>query len=96
MNLRDIIIAPAMTEKGLQGQENGLYAFWVKREATKTQIKSAIESFFNVKVEKVRTAIVGGEKKRDWRRGKTYLQPKQKKAYVKIASGQKIELLKGK
>ncbi len=96
MNLKDVIIAPVMTEKGLRDQENGLYTFWVRREASKAQIKSAIESLFKVKVEEVWPAVKGGEKRRDWRRGKTYSRPRRKKAYVKIASGQKIELLKGK
>ncbi len=96
MSLKDIILGPVMTEKSFKDQEKGLYTFWVKVEATKTQIKSSVESFFGVKVIKVRTAIKGGEKKRDWRRGKSYYQTKKKKAYVKIAPDQKIELVKGK
>ena len=85
----EIIRRPVITEKGLGVKETQLTAvFEVAREATKTQIKEAVQKAFNVRVAEVRTAIYHGKTRR---RGRSEGQrPDWKKAYVKLAPGEKM------
>ena len=88
MNKYDIIFAPVITEKSEKMKEQGKYAFKVDAKATKPQIKKAIESIFNVKVEKINTLNSHPKKKRV---GKyTGMNNKYKKAIVKLAKGNTI------
>ena len=88
MNKYDIIFAPVITEKSEKMKEQGKYAFKVDAKATKPQIKKAIESIFNVKVEKINTLNSHPKKKRV---GKyTGMTNKYKKAIVKLAKGKTI------
>lgn len=88
MNKYDIIFAPVITEKSEKMKEQGKYAFKVDAKATKPQIKKAIESIFNVKVEKINTLNSRPKKKRV---GKyTGMTNKYKKAIVKLAKGNTI------
>ena len=57
---RDIIIRPVVTEKTMNLLADNKYTFIVDKKANKTEIKNAIESIFNVKVEKVYTMNVKG------------------------------------
>ena len=87
----DVIISPVVTEKSATiGQEENQYAFYVDPKANKTEIKLAIEKIFNVKVLDIRTINVHPKKKRVGRY--TGLTNKKKKAIVKLAEGQTIEL----
>ncbi len=89
-NYRDIIKAPIITEKSAALKENNMYVFSVDTKANKTQIKTAIEKIFNVKVESVNTINVKPKKKRVGRYvGKTN---KVKKAIVKLQKDSSIEL----
>ena len=89
-NYRDIIKAPIITEKSSALAANNVITFSVDVKANKTQIKQAIESIFNVKVESVNTVNVRPKKKRVGRyNGKTN---KVKKAIVKLKEGSSIEL----
>lgn len=85
----EVIRRPIITEKGLGVKETQLTAvFEVAREATKTQIKEAVQKAFKVKVAEVRTAIQHGKTRR---RGRSEGQrPDWKKAYVKLAPGEKM------
>jgi large subunit ribosomal protein L23 len=85
----EIIRRPIITEKGLGVKETQLTAvFEVARNATKTQIKEAVQKAFSVKVAEVRTAIYHGKTRR---RGRSEGQrPDWKKAYVKLAPGEKM------
>ena len=89
--MKDIIIAPVVTEKTAAMAENGkTYTFKVAKSANKTQIKQAIESAFNVKVSEVRTLNTKSKAKRVGRytgKTKTY-----KKAIVTLRDGNSIEL----
>ena len=88
MNKYDIIFAPVITEKSEKMKEQGKYAFKVDAKATKPQIKKAIESIFNVKVEKINTLNSHPKKKIV---GKyTGMTNKYKKAIVKLAKGNTI------
>ena len=60
----DIIISPVLTEKSYDGIQAKKYTFKVAKSATKTQIKTAIEDIFGVKVARVNTVNVDGKKKR--------------------------------
>ncbi len=90
-NYRDIIKAPIITEKSADlAQNNNTYTFSVDVNANKTQIKQAIETIFDVKVENVNTINVKPKTKRVGRyEGKTN---RVKKAIVKLKEGSSIEL----
>jgi large subunit ribosomal protein L23 len=88
-----IIKRPLVSEKNSALAESGVYAFEVVREATKTEVKTAIEKSFKVKVVSVNTVVCRGRSKRT----KTgYSTPTYwKKALVKLAAGEKIGLFEG-
>ena len=91
---RDIIIRPLMTEKSMrQKEEINTMAFQVRPDANKIEIRTAIESIFNVKVTSVRTATFEGKLKRMGRQQGH--RPDWKKAVVKLAPGHKIDLVEG-
>lgn len=93
MSFYDIIKAPVISEKAYAGMERGMYAFWVERDANKTEIKNAIQQAFGVRVVKVNTMNIPGKPKRV---GKFMgHRPDRKKAIVQLAEGQKIEALEG-
>ncbi len=95
--LSNIIISPIITEKAYSLQEKGVYTFKVSWDATKTQIKHAIEKIYGVKVKKVRTLRVPGKRKIIYLRGGrkiTGKTPHYKKAYITLLEG-KIDLYKG-
>ncbi len=90
---RDIIIRPVVTEKTMNLLVEDKYTFIVDKKANKTEIKNAIESIFNVKVDKVYTMNIKGKPKRMGRSvGRT---PNRKKAIVALKPGQKIPLFEG-
>lgn len=60
----DIIIKPVITEKSNEEIAQGKYTFKVAKDATKTEIRQAVEQLFQVKVKKVNTINVPGKKKR--------------------------------
>lgn len=83
----DVIIKPLLTEKSYSNIANKSYAFIVKREANKAEIKKAVESIFNVKVKKVNTLNYDGKFKVQGRaQGYT---SKFKKAYVVLTKDSK-------
>ena len=87
--LYNVIRRPLITEKALTTREvEGSLVFEVAANATKTEVKQAVESLFKVKVDSVRTAIVEGKERR---RGKfTGYRPDWKKAYVRLKEGEKM------
>lgn len=88
MNNYDIIFAPVITEKSATMESEGKYVFKVDVRANKTQIKQAIESAFNVKVESIRTMNNHPKDRRVGRyTGKTN---RYKKAIVKLVEGNTI------
>lgn len=84
-----VIRRPIITEKGLGVKElQHTVVFEVARDATKTEIKEAVQSVFKVKVDHVRTAIYHGKMRR---RGRAEgFRRDWKKAYVKLAPGEKM------
>ncbi|TWU45973.1 50S ribosomal protein L23 [Novipirellula aureliae] len=85
-----IILRPLVTEKGVhRASRNNQYAFEIHREATKTDVKAAVEELFNVKVEKVRTQTRKGKIRRyRYRSGRTN---DWKKAIVKLGEDHRID-----
>jgi large subunit ribosomal protein L23 len=89
--LAGVVIAPHVSEKAARvATEGNQYVFRVRRDATKPDIRAAVEFLFEVKVDKVRVVNQPGKQKRfgrslgrrsDW-----------KKAYVRLVEGQQIEL----
>ncbi len=94
MNYRDIIIRPIITEKTMKYMDSeNKVTFEVKKGANKTLIKQAVENIFNVKVEAVNVVNCKPKTKRVGKFiGKTNAV---RKAYVKIAEGQDIDLFGG-
>lgn len=92
----DIILRPIISEKSMAMRVNREYTFEVDKNATKTQIREAVEKLFNVKVERVNTTIVKPKPKRDLRRGymaREGYTKEWKKAIVKLAEGYVIKEL---
>ena len=89
----DVILAPHITEKATLLSENNAVVFKVAGEATKPQIREAVEALFDVKVTGVNTIVQKGKTKR-WR-GKPYRRSDQKKAIVTLAEGQSIDITEG-
>ena len=89
MNVNTVIRRPIITEKGLAAKdERRTLCFEVHPEATKTEVKDAVQKLFQVKVESVRTASFLGKQRR---RGRMVgYRSDWKKAYVKLKAGEKI------
>jgi len=89
-----VILAPHITEKAANvGESSNQYVFKVARDATKPEIKQAVEALFEVEVDAVRVLNSKGKTKRfgtrlgrrkDW-----------KKAYVRVKAGQEIDFIGG-
>jgi large subunit ribosomal protein L23 len=96
MNLldQDIVKRPLITEKSERAREsNRQYAFEVHQDATKIQVKNAVEKLFAVHVTAVRTSIARGKNKRVGR--SIGRRPNWKKAVVTLKEGETIALFEG-
>ena len=95
MRIEDVIRRPLLTEKStLQREASETYAFEVAVGANKVEVRRAVEAQFKVKVAEVRIARMHGK----WRRYGRFLgqRPDWKKAYVRLAAGEKsIEFFEG-
>ena len=89
----DILRRPVVTEKSTLLQEEGRYTFEVRPNATKHQIKQAVEEAFNVEVLRVNTMNVLGKRKRFGPR--LVARPSWKKAIVLLAPGNTITIFEG-
>ncbi len=89
----DIIRSPVITEKSTMASENNQVVFNVARNATKPEIKQAIEALFSVKVKAVNTLNRKGKVKRF--RGMIGKQKDVKKAIVTLDEGSTIDVTTG-
>jgi large subunit ribosomal protein L23 len=89
----DLIRKPIITEKATLASESGAVVFEVAMDATKPEIKQAIEGLFNVKVKAVNTTITKGKVKRF--RGRPGKRRDVKKAYVTLVEGNSIDVTTG-
>ena len=91
--MKQIIKKPLITEKNTIHNAAGVYVFEVIKEATKTEIQAAVEKGFGVKVEGVRTVNCRARSKTNkFGQGRV---PHWKKAFVRLAPGEKIALFEG-
>ncbi len=88
-----IIVAPLVTEKATRLGERGEYTFEVTMDADKREIRQAVEGLFGVSVLAVNTLVVKGKAKRF--RGRPGQRSDWKKAMVRLAPGQSIDLTTG-
>ena len=95
--LSDFIIKPIISEKSFsEAKSSNKYTFVVAKAANKTDIKNAVEKLFKVDVRKVYTANIKKQKTKQTRQGKQITNNSYKKARVKLAKGQKIEMFEEK
>jgi large subunit ribosomal protein L23 len=89
----DVIIAPVITEKATIASEHNQVMFKVARNATKPQIKEAVEKLFDVKVKSVNTHLRKGKVKAF--KGKIGEQSEVKRAIVTLEEGHRIDVTTG-
>ncbi len=89
----EIIRRPVITEKAMKSSEQNQVVFEVSMEATKPEVKKAVEALFGVKVKAVNTLCQCGKKKVF--RGKKGQRSDYKKAIVTLAEGQNIDMTTG-
>ena len=90
----DVIVAPHITEKSTMVSEHNAVVFKVASDATKPEIKAAVEALWpNVKVTGVNTIVQKGKTKK-WK-GKPYTRSDMKKAIVTLADGDQIDVTTG-
>jgi large subunit ribosomal protein L23 len=94
MTLQEVVKRPLITEKAERNREAcRSFAFEVHREATKIQVKQAVEKLFSVHVLAVRTAVARGKNKRVGKNSGR--RPNWKKAFVTLKEGETIALFEG-
>ena len=91
--MMEIIRRPLITEKAMKGSEHNQVVFQVSLDATKPEIKKAVESVFGVKVKSVNTLRQIGKQKLF--RGRKGVRSETKKAIVTLAEGQSIDVTAG-
>ena len=89
----DVIRKPIITEKATMASENGAVVFQVAMDASKPQIKEAVEAVFGVKVKAVNTVVTKGKAKKF--RGRAGERSDKKKAYVTLEEGNTIDVATG-
>jgi large subunit ribosomal protein L23 len=89
----DVVLKPHITEKTTLLSEHNAVVFQVAGDASKPQIKAAVEALFNVNVTGVNTIVMKGKSKL-WK-GKPYKRSDIKKAIVTLAAGQSIDVTTG-
>jgi large subunit ribosomal protein L23 len=89
----DLIKKPVITEKATLASENNAVVFQVAMDASKPEIKEAVEAIFGVKVKAVNTTITKGKAKKF--RGRAGERSDKKKAYVTLEAGNTIDVSTG-
>ncbi len=89
----DVIVAPVITEKSTAASEHNKVVFKVRPDATKPQIKEAVEKLFDVKVKTVNTLVRKGKVKAF--KGTIGTQSSTKRAVVTLEEGHRIDVTTG-
>ncbi len=89
---RDIILRPVVSEKSYALLDAGVYTFVVDPDASKIEIRQAVEEIFNVRVAKVNTLNRKGKRKRNRRQFTYGKRADTKRAIVTLAAGGRIDL----
>ena len=96
-SIYDILRRPLVTEKSnYQTGDLNQYVFEVSRDASKTMIKDAVETIFDVSVERVNVINVPAKRSRRWRSRRIKVRRSAyKKAIVTLAAGDRIDVFEG-
>ena len=89
---RDVVLRPVVSEKSYGLLDRNVYTFVVHEDASKIQIRDAVEQIFNVRVTKVNTLNRKGKRKRMRRQATFGKRADTKRAIVTLASGSRIDL----
>lgn len=89
----ELLRRPVVTEKSTRASEHNQVVFVVPTDASKPEIKAAVEGIFKVKVKAVNTLLAKGKEKRF--RGRPGTRPDVKKAYVTLEEGHTIDVTTG-
>jgi large subunit ribosomal protein L23 len=95
MKLSEVLVKPIVTEKSNKLTDRSkTYAFRVDRKANKLEVKKAVQEFYGVNVVEVNTVVVPAKSKSKFTKAGfiSGRKPAYKKAYVKIAEGETIDL----
>lgn len=92
MDQTSVLIRPIITEKSMDEAGRGRFSFAVMKYATKPEIKKAVEEQFKVNAISVQTLIMKGKSRRAGKRRMKVHMSSYKKAIVKLAQGQRIDL----
>jgi large subunit ribosomal protein L23 len=87
-----VLLRPVVSEKSYALMEDGTYVFVVAPDATRIEIRSAVEQVFGVRVAKVNTLNRKGKRRRNRRRNTFGARPDTKRALVKLHAGDRIDL----
>jgi large subunit ribosomal protein L23 len=91
LNAYQVVLRPLVTEKAIGQEADNTYWFAVHPSANKTQVRDAVEEIYGVHVRSVRTVRQKGKMRRS--RFHEYRTPEWKKAAVKIAAGERIDII---
>jgi large subunit ribosomal protein L23 len=89
---REVLLRPVISEKSYGLMDEGTYVFIVDKSANKIQIRTAVEDAFGVRVESVNTLNRKGKRKRQRRRLTYGQRPDTKRAIVRLAGDDRIDL----
>lgn len=92
-NIDAVILSPRVTEKAISQNENSVYTFVVRRDATKYQVRDAVKSLYNVTPVKVNIVNKKPAKRLVGSRNRMKHVPGMKKAYVYLKKGETINLV---
>lgn len=95
MKLSEVLVKPIVTEKSNKlADKSRTYAFRIDRKANKLEVKKAVQDFYGVTVVEVNTVVVPAKAKSKFTKAGfvTGRKPAYKKAYVKVAEGETIDL----
>lgn len=87
MQLNSVLIAPVLTEKGVNLARVNQYMFEVNEDANKNQVKTAIESLYGVEVDTIRIMVRKGKERRVGRKMMTKKLPDKKIAVIILKKG---------
>jgi large subunit ribosomal protein L23 len=90
-----VLHRPVVSEKTYALMDAGVYVFVVDSDATKIDVRHAVEQAFGVKVAKVNTLVRKGKTKRNRRTNRVGQRPDTKRALVTLVEGNKIDLFEG-
>ncbi|MPY92682.1 MAG: 50S ribosomal protein L23 [Acidimicrobiia bacterium] len=92
---RDVILRPVVSEKSYSLIDENVYTFIVHPEASKPEIRDAVQAIFGVAVEKVNTVNRKGKRKRNRRTGQVGVRSDTRRALVTLRAGNTIDLFEG-